>query len=571
MLEVILMKKNIKKWFFGILILVGCCTGLINSFTEKVEAANMAGFDAGYIMSDYQMSNYNSMNEAQIQAFLNSKNSCGNRDYGYYLALSAKPGYVWHWADGHFVCLSEERFGNNDNEIGWGETAAHIIWQAAQDYRINPQVLIVNLQKETSLITDPIPNNSDYRKAMGYGCPDTAACSSRYYGFKNQVRNAAALFRTVLDGGWTNHPLGNNYIQYNPNSGCGGSWVNIRSLATSALYRYTPYQPNAAALSSSYGYGDGCSAYGNRNFYSFFEDWFGGIKDEGWPSLATILSSNRIGKVESDLDVNYEPHIEHYGWIGATGSGEMAGTAGFSLRMEALAVSLKNETGIEYRAHVQDIGWTGYTRDGGITGTVGQSLRMEAVQIRLTGEMAKRYDVYYRAHIQDIGWMGWVKNDEVAGTTGQSLRMEAIQIKLVKKDFGLGPNYMAHVQNIGWMEWVKNARTAGTTGQSKQMEAVQIKLLNEMSGELEYRVHVQDIGWMEWKKNGEIAGTTGLSLRMEAIQVKLSDQLAKEFDVYYRVHVQDIGWMKWVKNGEISGTTGQSLRVEAIQVELMKK
>ena len=229
------------------------------------------------------MGNYNSMSEAQIQAFLTAKNPCANTDYNYYLQLSANRNYSWHFENGHFVCLSEERFGNNDNEIGfqYGESAAHIIWQAAQDYRINPQVLIVLLQKETGLITDKIPNNGDYRKATGYGCPDTAACSSKYYGFKNQIRNAAALFRTVLDGGWTNYPLGSNYIQYNPNSGCGGSWVNIRSLATSALYRYTPYQPNASALAAGYGAGDSCGAYGNRNFYNYFEDWFGNIRSEG--------------------------------------------------------------------------------------------------------------------------------------------------------------------------------------------------------------------------------------------------------------------------------------------------
>jgi len=544
----------------GIVVAIGIMMG------NKVLAASTTGFNAGHIISDYQMTNYNSMNESQIQAFLKSKNACNDtrtwltgNNVGHY---SESTPYSWHVAGGHYVCMADENIN--------GESAAHIIWQAAQDYRINPQVLLTVLQKEQQLVADTLPNSIQYRSAMGYGCPDTAPCSPAYAGFRNQVRNAAAMFREVMDGGWSNYPVGQNYVQYSPNAACGGSIVNIQNRATSALYRYTPYQPNAGALAAGYGTAY-CGAYGNRNFYLYFQDWFGDITGEGWPSLATILSSNRIGKVESDLDVNYEPHIEHYGWIGATGSGEMAGTAGFSLRMEALAVSLKNETGIEYRAHVQDIGWTGYTRDGGITGTVGQSLRMEAVQIRLTGEMAKRYDVYYRAHIQNIGWTGWVKNDEVAGTTGQSLRMEAIQIKLVKKDFGLGPNYMAHVQNIGWMEWVKNARTAGTTGQSKQMEAVQIKLLNGVSGELEYRVHVQDIGWMEWEKNGEAAGTTGLSLRMEAIQIKLSDQLAKEFDVYYRVHVQDIGWMKWVKNGEISGTIGQSLRVEAIQVELMKK
>ena len=276
-------RRDKRVWFlalgiFSAVFLFSFLTQKFKSLEESAEAASLANFDPGYIISDYQMGNYNSMSEAEIQKFLTSKNPCSNRDYGYYQRLSANnPNVKWHFSDGHFVCLSEELFGDGE-VIGSGETAAHIIWQAAQDYRINPQVLIVLLQKESGLITDPIPNNVDYRTAAGYGCPDTASCSSEYFGLKNQIRKAAALFRTVLDGGWTNYPLGNNYIQYNPSASCGGSVVNIRSLATSALYRYTPYQPNAGAIAAGYGTAE-CGAYGNRNFYLYFEDWFGGVTD----------------------------------------------------------------------------------------------------------------------------------------------------------------------------------------------------------------------------------------------------------------------------------------------------
>lgn len=246
---------------------------------EVVEAVSLVDFDPGYIISDYTMSNYNSMSETDIQNFLNANGNC--KDTRTYLAQQYS-GYSYHIRDGHFVCLAEEIFGDGEaygENVTNGQTAAHIIWQAAQDYKINPQVLIVLLQKEQSLITDSWPNSIQFRSATGYGCPDTAPCSSEYYGFKNQVRKAAALFRAVLNGGWTNYPLGNNYIQYNPNASCGGSVVNIQSLATSALYRYTPYQPNAGALAAGYGTAD-CGAYGNRNFYLYFQDWFGGIRNE---------------------------------------------------------------------------------------------------------------------------------------------------------------------------------------------------------------------------------------------------------------------------------------------------
>ena len=252
---------------------------------NNAEAANFSAFDPGYIISDYQMSDSSSMSEREIQAFLESKVTC-DRGWSYYNYLVNRyPGYSWHYSDGHIVCLPEERFGDGET-IGSGDTAAHIIWQAAQDYRINPKVLIVLLQKEQGLITDDYPNTRQYRSATGYGCPDTAPCSSQYYGFKNQIRRAAEMFRTVLNGGWTNYPVGTRYVQYNPDSSCGGSWVNIRNLATSALYRYTPYQPNAGALAAGYGTAY-CGAYGNRNFYAYFEDWFGGITSTGYSRMDT--------------------------------------------------------------------------------------------------------------------------------------------------------------------------------------------------------------------------------------------------------------------------------------------
>lgn len=273
--------------FFSLLVFVTVAVfsflALRNGKLEgETNAANLANFQAGYIISDYQMTDYGSMNEGEIQNFLWSKGKCYNTNFS---GVGARVDYfsdqtpptTWHVSNGHTVCLAEE---SNIN----GESIAHIIWQAAQDYRINPKVLIVLLQKETGIITDPIPNSWDYQRAAGYGCPDTAACSEKYYGLKNQIRNAASLFRIVMDGNSSYYPIGNNYIQYNPNAGCGGSNVYIQNLATSALYRYTPYQPNAGALAAGYGTA-ACGAYGNRNFFAYFQDWFGDIVDEGFELL----------------------------------------------------------------------------------------------------------------------------------------------------------------------------------------------------------------------------------------------------------------------------------------------
>ena len=241
-------------------------------------AADMSKFEAGNIMSDAVMSNRNSMTVQQIQTFLDSKNACNNTDIH---KAAWYPTVSYSIKDGKFVCMAKESFN--------GESAAQIIWQAGQDYNINPQVLIVLLEKEQGLITDTWPNSRQYQTATGYGCPDTAPCDAQYYGLKNQLRKAANLFRTVLNGGWSNYPVGNVYIQYNPSASCGGSVVNIKNRATSALYRYTPYQPNQSALNAGYGTGDSCGAYGNRNFWLLFTDWFGSTTNEV-PVHGSILS-----------------------------------------------------------------------------------------------------------------------------------------------------------------------------------------------------------------------------------------------------------------------------------------
>ena len=113
-----------------------------------------------------------------------------------------------------------------------------------------------------------------------------------------------------------------------------------------------------------------------------------------------------------------------------------AGKTARNLRMEGIKIDLKNKDGssaVQYRAYVQNQGWQGWHNSGELAGTEGQGLRMEALEIKLTGDYAESYDVVYRAHCEDMGWTGWVKNGQTAGTTGQSLRMEAVEIKLVPK------------------------------------------------------------------------------------------------------------------------------------------
>jgi putative cell wall-binding protein len=116
---------------------------------------------------------------------------------------------------------------------------------------------------------------------MGADCPDTTGCNSISAGFFAQVyKSAWQMKRYANPSGTSNYftwyaPGHTWNILYNPNTACGTKAVYVKNQATADLYYYTPYTPNAAALNAGYGTGDSCSAYGNRNFYNYFVDWFG--------------------------------------------------------------------------------------------------------------------------------------------------------------------------------------------------------------------------------------------------------------------------------------------------------
>ena len=272
---------------------------------------------------------------------------------------------------------------------------------------------------------------------------------------------------------------------------------------------------------------------------------------------------------DTSAEIRYSAHIEDYGWLAEVGNGELAGTAGEALRMEALTINISSELegSVVYRAHIKDDGWLDWVKDGEVAGTTNRSLRAEAFEIYLTGELAEVYSVKYRAHIEDAGWLDWVSDGQTAGTTGQSLRLEGIQIVLVRKDMPeASVSYCMHIKDEGWLETVSDGISSGTVGEEIRAEAIQIYVNSAVSGGIEYRAHVQDYGWLDWARDGETAGTTGEGIRAEALEIRLTGELAEKFSVKYRVHIQNQGWLDWARDGETAGTTGQSLQIEAVQI-----
>jgi GH25 family lysozyme M1 (1,4-beta-N-acetylmuramidase) len=136
----------------------------------------------------------------------------------------------------------------------------------------------------------------------------------------------------------------------------------------------------------------------------------------------------------SPARVKYQAHVENIGWQEIKTDGQIAGTVGQSLRLEALAVeSLIDGVQVDIEGHVQYVGWQEARSGKNAAGTTGGNLRLEAIKLSLSGTNAGQYTIHYCVHVQNIGWMDQVSDGAVAGTTGQSLRIEAVKIWIDKK------------------------------------------------------------------------------------------------------------------------------------------
>ncbi len=182
-----------------------------------------ATFNPNNIISDSDLTDKNAMTAEQIQKFLtNNKSTLANY----------KTADPW----------------------GKSKTAAQIINDAAKYYTISPKFLLVTIQKEQSLVTDPSPSQHQFDWATGYGVCDSCSTSDpniqKYRGFFNQVNWAARRNRYYIDtaGQW-NFKVGQTYI-------IDGEPVYMSNQATVNLYTYTPH------------------IHGNYLFWKIWNRWF---------------------------------------------------------------------------------------------------------------------------------------------------------------------------------------------------------------------------------------------------------------------------------------------------------
>lgn len=207
-----------------------------------------AEFNPSFIISDAELWDYNSLSFGDIQKFLDERG-----------------GYLRNY--------------KTEDASGTIKSAAEIIYEASQNYQINPKYILVTLQKEQSLVTDDSPTSKQLNWAAGYAVCDSCSMDDpkiqKFKGFGKQVDSTASIMRWYYD-----NRFDKSYIKkkdevtiINNQEVIPGSW------ATAFLYTYTPH------------------LHGNKNFWRIWNTWFGQVYPNG--SLLKTASSSDVWLIQN--------------------------------------------------------------------------------------------------------------------------------------------------------------------------------------------------------------------------------------------------------------------------------
>ena len=310
-------------------------------------------FSAGNVVSDAVFFNSGAMTEAEIKTFIETQGS------------SCKPGPGT-------TCLKDTKFstqnlttlrgGCKPLNMSGDQSPWTIIKKTAEACDLNPQVILVTLQKEQSGLTQP-KSAEVWAKAMGSGCPDGSGCDPAQGGFQKQVYYGADKLVSYqlrsqaghVDAFKAGKPL---TINQNPAASCGTESVKFSNVATASLYEYTPYIGNSSKT--------GCATLGQKMFWDLMKRYFSGgssssVGSEGSSTPPSSSSSVVVWGAASELSRGFAARTVFTGDWDRNGSADAMQIANSGvLRFHRGSGSSVSSSGVRI-GH----GWAGHTWVGG--------------------------------------------------------------------------------------------------------------------------------------------------------------------------------------------------------------
>jgi hypothetical protein len=333
-----------------------------------------ATFNANHIIDDSIFNNSYAMNASQINTFLNGfSGSC----------ISTHNGFLARDVTGYSSSANTFYYGG---DVSAGTVIAH----AAEAYGINPQVLLVTLQKEQGLVDGSGYygcSANAFAAAVGYGCPDSGTghsynnidiatvngkkitsvsntCVSyvQQVGFSQQLIHAAWLLefdehRSEGDTSWdvqlatTKDYSGNTWdsnwnnsddppscysgymtqgdrARSNSSTGCGGTQDNVATYYDGyATIDSTSIHMDTGSTASLYDYTPHFN--GNKNFENIFDNWFLSTLMSGYqwqPTGQAAYTDSSMSTAVNTMDLS--PGQRFYVVIHATNTGSVTWNKG---------------------------------------------------------------------------------------------------------------------------------------------------------------------------------------------------------------------------------------------------
>ncbi|MBN1585677.1 hypothetical protein JW899_04935 [Candidatus Uhrbacteria bacterium] len=221
-------------------------TGLVSLATFPSPGMTQ-GFDPNNVLNDRTIRDHWTMDFWQISAFLNQKGGLG------------------------------KRFDVDPND-GLLKGAAQLIYDASQRHRVNPQYLLVLLQKESSAVETANPSQGQLDFATGYGVCDSCAKDDpavvRHRGLAKQIDSGAGF----VDWFWNEGVKSPSLPKPGEARRIDGLTVTPANMATAALYAYTPH------------------LHGNRLIQSIWNRWWGEGQGIGYPD-GSLVRNEKTGQV----------------------------------------------------------------------------------------------------------------------------------------------------------------------------------------------------------------------------------------------------------------------------------
>jgi hypothetical protein len=284
---------NLRKLFFAVIAL-----GLV--FLPLAQA--LAAYSQANVISDSTYLDKYSMDEGAINSFLVSQGS--------WLANYTVPEYinVPYPTGNHTLDYVSVRQIGPTGELFYNKTVAKLVYDKAQQFSINPRVLLTTLQKESTAITRNTPSS------------DITAAWPMFYAFNDSMRNCynsgsscnSSEFRQIaIDYGGVGQQIAYSMYFFNVNYGrylntfadpitIDGQVISCETVGTRVLYRYTP------------------SISGQSSFYNIFTGWWGspneggssGVDDTTNVSIQTYEGSIRLaGTKRADHSVRLSGQV----------------------------------------------------------------------------------------------------------------------------------------------------------------------------------------------------------------------------------------------------------------------